>query len=139
MTRHVFFSFKYDPDIWRVNSIRNQVNVKNSQDLGFWDGSISETSYAKNSDYIKQKIRNGLEVTGVTVILVTSSTKNSDYVKYEYEQSVKRNNGILILHVESMKDQYGKTETYGNLPYITKGIEKSWYHQCPIGEWIEDL
>ena len=139
MTRHVFFSFKYNPDVWRVNAIRNQNYVLKSSSTGYWDNSIYEKSLATNKDYIKSKIREALKDTSVTVILITSKTENSDYVKYEYEKSVEYGNGILQLDVSGIKDQYGKTEQFIRwLPYVTTGMNASWYSKCLIGDWIEE-
>ena len=138
MTRHVFFSFKYHPDVWRVNAIRNQNNILKSSSTGYWDNSIYERSLATNKDYIKSKIREALRNTSVTVILVTSKTENSEYVRYEYEKSVDYGNGILQLDVSSIKDQYGRKERFIRwLPYVNTGVSASWYSKCPIGDWIE--
>ena len=138
MTRHVFFSFKYDPDVWRANSIRNRINVIPSCDVGFYDDSINEQSFAKNESYIKQKIRDGLNGTSVTVILITRTTSKSKYVKYEYDKSVEYKKGILLLHVEDMEDKNKLTETKGSLHYAEKGIVKTWYSKCPLGDWIDE-
>ncbi len=138
MVHHVFFVFKYKPDVWRANSIRNQNNVLSSQDTGFWDGSINENSFATNSEYIKRKIREGLEGTTVTIIIITSHTRESAYVKYEYDKSVEFGNGILLLHCEYMESRDGTQESRGDLPYAIKGLEKTWYHNCPLNNWIDE-
>lgn len=139
ITRHVFFSFKYHPDIFRVNAIRKQNNILKANSTGYWDDSLYERSIAANPDYIKRKIREGLERTAVTVILITSSTYKSDYVKYEYEKSVERGNGILQLDVSDMKDINNNIEKFSDwLPYITKGLKKKWFSKCPLGDWIEE-
>ena len=139
ITRHVFFSFKYHPDIFRVNAIRNQNNILKANSTGYWDDSLYESSIATNPDYIKRKIREGLERTAVTVILITSSTYKSDYVKYEYEKSVERGNGILQLDVSGMKDINKNIEKFSDwLSYITKGLKKKWFSKCPLGDWIEE-
>ena len=62
IARHVFFSFKYHPDIFRVNAIRNQKYITS---IGYWDESLYERSLATDSDYIKRKIRDGHEWTCV--------------------------------------------------------------------------
>ena len=139
MTRHVFFAFKFEPDVSRVNSIRNKNYIMKPTSSGYWDNSIYEGSIAKNPEYIKRKIREGLMNTSVTVILVTSSTFKSDYVKYEYEKSTERGNAILQLDVSDMQDIHQKKEKFnGWLPYVTKGIRKKWYSKCPLGNWIEE-
>jgi len=138
MVRHVFFSFKYNPDVWRVNAIRNQSILLKAKSTGYWDNSIYERSLASNSEYIKRKIREALRGTSITVILITRTKKNSNYVKYEYQKSVEHKNGIVQLDVSKMRDRNGRTETFGGwLPYVFKGIKKKWYHGCPLRNWIE--
>ena len=138
LTRHVFFSFKYLPDVWRVNAIRNQNYILKSNSTGYWDNSIYEISLATNKEYIKRKIREALRGTSVTMILVTSKTEKSEYVRYEYEKSVEYGNGILQLDVSGIKDQYGRTERFNRwLPYVNTGMTASWYSGCPIGDWVE--
>jgi len=139
IARHVFFSFKYRPDIFRVNAIRNQNYILKANSTGYWDDSLYERSIATNPDYIKRKIREGLVRTAVTVILITSSTYKSDYVKYEYEKSVERGNGILQLDVSDMKDINGNKELFSDwLPYVATGLKKKWFSKCPLGDWIEE-
>ncbi|MFX0139043.1 MAG: TIR domain-containing protein [Candidatus Hodarchaeota archaeon] len=136
--RHVFFAFKYDPDVWRANAIRNQPRILGAKVTGYWDDSLYEPSLASNPDYVKRKIREGLEGTSVTVILVTHHTIESDYVEYEYEKSIERGNKILQLDVSQIKDQNGNFAHFnGWLPYVTRGLKKKWYSGCPLGDWIE--
>ena len=138
MTRHVFFAFKYDPDVWRANAIRNQPRILGATVTGYWDDSLYEPSLASNPNYVKRKIREGLEGTSVTVILVTHLTIESDYVKYEYDKSIERRNKILQLDVSQIKDQNENIARFdGWLPYVERGLRKKWYSQCPLGDWIE--
>ena len=139
IARHVFFSFKFHPDIFRVNAIRNQNIILKANSTGYWDDSLYEKSLATNPDYIKRKIREGLKGTSVMVILITSTTYKSEYVKYEYEKNIEIGNGILQLDVSDMEDLNKEKEKFnGWLSYITKGIKKKWYHKCPLGEWVEE-
>ena len=138
MTRHVFFSFKYNPDVWRANSIRNQARILGATSTGYWDNSLFERSLAINQDYIKRKIREGLIGTSVTVILITQRTIESNYVRYEYEKSIEQGNKILQLDVSDMKDRYGNISRFTDwLPYVRVGLVEKWYHGCPLGNWIE--
>lgn len=138
MTIHVLFSFKYNPDVWRVNAIRNQSYILKSSSTGYWDNSIYEKSLATNAQYIKRKIREALVGTSVTVILVTSKTENSKYVRYEYVKSVENRNGILQLDVSKIRDQYGRTERFIRwIPYINRGLRARWFSGCPLADWIE--
>lgn len=135
----MFFSFKYNPDVWRVNAIRNQSHILKSSSIGYWDNSIYERSLATNENYIKKKIREALSGTSVTVILVTSKTETSKYVRYEYEKSVEMGNGILQLNVSDIRDQYGRNERFIRwIPYINTGLTAKWYSRCPLADWVEE-
>lgn len=138
MPRHVFFSFKYDPDVFRANAIRNQSRILGATSTKYWDDSLYERSLATNLDYIKSKIREGLLGTSVTVILLTHRTKESSCVKYEYKKSVEKNNGILQLDVSDLEHPIlGRARFIGWLSYVNRGIKKKWFHRCPLGDWIE--
>lgn len=139
MGRHVFFSFKYKPDVWRANSLRKQTKILGVSTTGYWDDSIYEPSLASNPEYIRRKIREALEGTLVTVILVTFITKKSQYVKYEYDKSIEKKNGILQLDVSDMEGPDGRVSSFdGWLSYVSKGIRRKWSHNCPLGDWIEE-
>ena len=132
--RRVFFSFKYG-DIWRVNAIRNQSKLAG---VKFLDGSLNESSKAKNEKYIKRKIEEGLKGTTVTVFLVTSKTKNSKYVKYEYDQSVEKGNAIVQLDVSKMKDPNGRQAKFtGWLPYVRTGYKQKWTQGFRLDEYLD--
>lgn len=106
--------------------------------VGYWDDSLFERSLEKNPDYIKRKIREGLNGTSVTVIIVTHRTIESSYVRYEYEKSLEQGNKILQLDVSDMKDQYRNTARFNDwLPYVNTGYCAKWYPKCPLGYWIE--
>ena len=43
-----FFSFKYNPDDWRANAIRNQARIMGATSVRYWDDSLFKRSLAKN-------------------------------------------------------------------------------------------
>lgn len=137
ITRHVFFSFKWDPDVWRANILRNAARVLGATSVGYWDDSLYERSFASNPEYIKRKIREGLYGTSVTIIVVTSRTIESPYVKYEYIKSVDRGNKILQIDVSDMNTPVGYSNFKGWLPYVNGGCNVEWFKNCPLGDWIE--
>lgn len=137
ITRHVFFSFKWDPDVWRANILRNAARILGATSVGYWDDSLYEKSLASNPEYIKRKIREALKGTSVTIIVVTSRTIESSYVKYEYEKSIDNGNKILELDVLNMNTPIGYSKFNGWLPYVKKSCTAKWYKNCPLSEWIE--
>lgn len=137
ITRHVFFSFKWNPDVWRVNILRNAPRTMGATYVGYWDDSLYEKSLANNPDYIKRKIREALIGTSVTIIIVTSRTIESGYVKYEYDKSSEKGNKILQIDVSDMNTPVGYSSFNGWLPYVKGGYNVKWYKNCPLGEWID--
>ena len=88
---------------------------------------------------IKKWIREQLNGTSVTVVLVGSHTCASKYVQYEIEQSEATGNGLLGIDVSKIKDLSGNTTTRcGQIP---KGYEFYLWNTdkgySNMGDWIE--
>jgi hypothetical protein len=66
MARHVFFSFHYQRDIFRVNQIRNLPEIIDEAAAGFRDSSLWEEARRKSDDAVKSLIDKGLAGTSVT-------------------------------------------------------------------------
>jgi hypothetical protein len=75
MARKVFFSFHYQRDIFRVNTIRNAWVVEGVQEKGYWDKSLWEKEKASGGDpALKKLIADGLVGTSVTAVLIGAET-----------------------------------------------------------------
>ena len=74
MARRTFFSFHYKPDVTRAWVVRNSWVTKVAQgdrdDAGFFDSSVFEASQRESDDSLKRFLREGLNNTTVTCILV---------------------------------------------------------------------
>ena len=66
MTRRVFFSFRYERDIWRANVVRNSWVTKEREAAGFWAASLWEEAKKKGREAIQRMIDDGLRNTSVT-------------------------------------------------------------------------
>ena len=140
MARHVFFSFHYQQDIFRVNQIRNLPEIIDEAAAGFKDKSLWEESKKKGDAAIKKLIDNGLLGTSVTVVCIGSATAGRKYINYEIEQSIARGNGILGLQIHHLKSVDGTTGSAGATPalltkngfqiykYTTHTDLKKWIH-----------
>lgn len=155
MARRTFFSFHYERDIWRASRVRNSwVTKKDREDAGFWDSASWEAVKKKGEDAVKKWINDQLKDTSVTVVLIGAETSNRDYVKYELEQSWKKGNGILGIHIHQMKDDDGKTDIKGDNSFgpifTSPNDDKQYFFQRfltydwvdndgynNIGDWIE--
>ena len=139
MARRVFFSFEYEHDVTRAMVVRNSWVTQGKEAAGFVDAADFEEVEKGGDAAIKKWIREQLEGTSVTVVLVGSHTCDSKYVQYEIDQSEKRGNGLLGIDVSKIKDFDGNTtERCGQIPngysfYFwnrDKGYEN-------MGDWIE--
>lgn len=116
MTRHVFFSFHYQRDIWRANVVRKSNVVVGSSAAGFHDKSLWEEAKKKGDADVKKLIDKGLDGTSVTVVLIGAKTAGRKFINYEIEKSIERGNGIIGIHIHNIKDQDEETDTKGDVP-----------------------
>lgn len=140
MARRVFFSFHYQNDIFRVNVIRKSGVAIGNSAAGFQDASLWEKTKKRGSTAVKRLIDRGIEGTSVTCVLIGEKTANRKYVAYEIEQSVKKGNGLLGIHINNIKDIKGVTNFWqGEVPAALKK------HNAPVyswdrksfGDWVE--
>lgn len=126
MARHVFFSFHYDKDIFRVNQIRNLPEIVDEAAAGFRDKSLWEASKTKGDAVIKRLIDKALVGTSVSVICIGSETAGRKYINYEIEQSISRGNGMLGVSIHHLDTPNEKGGAQGAVPaLLTK-------HSVPI-------
>ncbi len=134
MARRVFFSFHYTNDIWRANQVRNCNVVAGADVAGFFDHSEYEEAKKKGHDAIERMILKNLDGTSVTVVLIGSETANHPWVKFEIEESIKRKNGLLGIHIHHLKDRAGNSEIFrGSKPAVRRDIE------FPAYDWDKNL
>ena len=117
MKRRVFFSFEYKHDISRAMVVRNSWVMQGKEAAGFSDAADFEEVKKGGDAAIKKWIREQLNGTSVTVVLVGSHTCSSKYVQYEIEKSEERGNGLIGIDISKIKDLNGKTtERCGRIP-----------------------
>jgi hypothetical protein len=122
MAKRVFFSFHYQEVIdFRANVVRQHWMTKpDREDAGFFDASVWETTKRTGSLAIKRLINGGLDGTSVTCVLVGSQTYARPWVRYEILKSFRRGNGLLAVHINSIKgkDQLTKNKGPNPLEYV---------------------
>jgi len=126
--RRVFFSFHYQNDIWRVNQVRNSWRHRHESQReaeGFFDGSIWENSKRTSDDSLKNLIRDGIQNTSVTCVLVGENTFSRRWVRYEIARSILKGNGILSVRVHNLKNQMGYASNEGPNPFDCMGTYKT--------------
>ena len=139
MARRVFFSFEYERDVSRAMVVRNSWVTQGKEAAGFVDAADFEEVEKGGDAAIKKWIREQLNGTSVTVVLVGSHTCASKYVQYEIEQSEATGNGLLGIDVSNIEDLSGNTTTRcGQIP---KGYEFYLWNTdkgySNMGDWIE--
>jgi hypothetical protein len=112
MARHVFFSFHYEKDINRANIVRNSWVVPGVKEANFFDHAEFEKLKKIGETAVKNWIDKQLKGSSVTVVLIGEETLERKYVQYEIMQSYERNNGIIGVHINRLKDM--RTQQYCN-------------------------
>ena len=126
MARRTFFSFHYQPDVWRAWNVRNSwVVTDDQQDRGFFDSSVFEATKRESEDALKQFLRKGLDNTSVTCVLTGSETWKRRWVRYEIARSLIKANGLLTVYIHNIENQRGKTSTQGSDPLSNVGLYKT--------------
>lgn len=127
MPRRTFFSFHYEPDVWRAWNVRNcwVVKPQDQIDRGFFDSSVFEAAEKKGDDSLKTFLREGLENTSVTCVLAGTDTWARRWVRYEIARSVVKGNGLLTVYIHGIKNQDGELATKTWDPLAQMGVYKS--------------
>jgi hypothetical protein len=141
MARNVFFSFHYDNDVSRAFVVRNSYVTKADRIVhGIVDKADFETIKRQGELAVKRWIDLQLQYTSVTVVLIGSETLNRPFVKYEIEKSISRNNAIIGVFVDRIKDLNG----YVSLRCDTSNFRFPLYDYVwqdgynNLGSWVED-
>jgi glycerophosphoryl diester phosphodiesterase len=91
--RNVFISFAYE-DIDEVNLLRAQAKNEKSP-IEFNDWSVSEPIDSDRAPYLKQKIRERIEQSSLTVVYLSDKTAKSRWVDWEIKESVSRGKHVI--------------------------------------------
>lgn len=124
MVRRAFFSFHYANDIWRINQVRNSWITKDRKTAGFIDSAEFEKIKRQGKRAVENWIDSQLNNTSVTVVLIGSETSTREYVRYEIKESFKKGNGIIGIHIHSLKNKDLKSSTKGNFNFGKVGEDK---------------
>jgi hypothetical protein len=91
--KNVFISFAYE-DIDEVNLLRAQTKNQKSP-IEFNDWSVSEPIDSERAPYIKQKIRERIAQSSLTVVFISDNTQNSSWVEWEISESMRRGKRVI--------------------------------------------
>ena len=146
MARRIFFSFHYERDVWRAGQVRNSwVTQPNRETAGFWDAADWETVKKRGDAAIYKWIRDQMNGTSVTVVLIGAETASRPYVQYEIRHSWDIDNGLIGIYIDNVKDSNGNTDVRGEDPFEKldwKGFKTyDWVYDGGyenLGVWVED-
>lgn len=131
--RKAYFAFHYG-DIFRVNSVRNVWKIDHPDAplaRSFYDSSLWESRKLEGDDAVKKLIREGVENTSATCVLIGTETWSRRWVKYEIARSVIDGRGLLAVHINGIKHhQRGTPDLLGYNPLHLLGI-----YQSPEGKF----
>lgn len=139
--RHVYFSFHYKQDIWRANQVRNSGIAFGARSVGFVDRSLWEEARTKGRSSLERMIRNGLEGTSVTAVLIGSKTASRPWVDFEISESIERGNALIGIRIHHLKNRFRKTDRAGAIPPRLKNCDAPIYkwrnRASDLGDWVE--
>lgn len=145
MARRVFFSFHYERDAVRAGQVRNSnvVKDKSIETSDFIDATKWEEIRRGGDEAIKRWIKNQLNGTSVTVVLIGAKTSERKWVKYEIDESLKRGNGLFGIYIHKCPLFDGSTDTKGENPfdnlYFDRNGRKEYLSEIyKTYDWIND-
>lgn len=102
MGRRIFISFQHDDKLQAqgFNLLRWNPNVP----VEFVGRHLLSPVDSRNPDYIRSKIREMLDGTSVTAVLIGENTAGSDWVDFEIQESLARGNGVLGIRLKGAEN-----------------------------------
>jgi hypothetical protein len=145
MAKRVFFSFHYQDVIdFRANVVRNHWLTKSDrEDAGFFDASIWETAKRESPLALKRLINGELKYTTATTVLIGSETYARRWVRYEIVKSMEKENRILGVHINGIKDKNQRIKRLGPNPFACLGYKysddgrKLHIYELKNGKWVQ--
>jgi len=151
MPKRVYFAFHYQDVVeFRANVVRKHNFTEGVEAAGYYDHSIWEESKKKGDEILKRMINGELDGTSVTVVLIGSNTYARRWVQYEIVKSIARGNGVIGIHINSIKGKDQLTKPLGPNPFDYLGAtinhdgtqasptvfsNGAWYHYGDHGSW----
>lgn len=140
MARRTFFSFHYQPDVWRAFNVRNSLRLVDDETVdGFFDSSVFEASKRESEASLKAFLRDGMKNSSVTCVLAGTDTWSRRWVRYEIVRAVLKGNGLLTIDIHGVKNKDGQTATKGFDPLAQIGLYKTdkgiYFAEWKNGKW----
>ncbi|HEY5536589.1 MAG TPA: TIR domain-containing protein [Ignavibacteria bacterium] len=98
--RQIFFSFDYEPDVFRVSQVRNMGVV---EDKPLLSSNEWEEIRKGKDEAIKKWIDDNMKYRSCIVVLVGRNTANKRWVKYEIERAWRDNKGLIGIYIHNLE------------------------------------
>ncbi len=131
MTRRAFFAFHFENDLSRVDQIRAELGAAEVHQVGFFDPAEYGALLRADKATIRRVIRERVEGTSVTIVLIGTGTASQPFVHVAVEESIAHRNGLLGIHVHALDDQDGQLSFAGPAPIVPAGVE----FPCYTWDW----
>ncbi len=114
MTRQVFYSFHYKPDVMRVSQVRNIGALEANKPASDNDW---ETVKSGKDAAIKKWIADQMKERSCTVVLVGEKTANRKWINHEIIRSWNEGMGVVGIHIHGLKNTDGYISNKGLNPF----------------------
>lgn len=123
MTRKSFFSFHYEPDVWRVSQVRNIGLVEGNQPASDNDW---EAVKKGGERAIEAWIATQMSGRTCTVVLIGENTAKRKWIDYEITKAWNDGMGVVGVYIHNLKNANGDQSRRGVNPFahFTVGIGK---------------
>lgn len=114
MARKVFYSFHYQLDNWRVQTVR-QIGAIEGQPL--LNSNQWEDVAAGGDKAIQAWIDKQMAGKSCNVVLIGSKTAGRRWVNYEFSKAWADRKGVVGIYIHKLLDRDGNSSTQGNNPF----------------------
>jgi hypothetical protein len=114
MTRRVFYSFHYKPDVMRVSQVRNIGALAANKPASDNDW---ETVKSGKDTAIKKWIADQMNGRSCTVVLIGENTANRKWINHEIVKSWDDGMGVVGIYIHGLKNTDGFISKKGANPF----------------------
>jgi len=114
MTRKIFYSFRFDDDVMRVQQIRNIGVIEDNEPvtLNKW-----EEIKGGGDPAIQKWIDSSIARSECVVVLIGERTSQSRWVNYEIRKAWDDGKGLVGIHIHNLKDPRSGVSNKGTNPF----------------------
>jgi hypothetical protein len=123
MPRKVFYSFHFDGDCWRTQTVRNINAIEGNKPCS---ANEWEEVKKKGDANIENWISDNMSGRSCVIVLVGEKTANRKWVKHEIAKGWNDKKGVLGIRIHRLLDSNSQSSTAGENPfdYVTLGASK---------------